>query len=205
MNQSLQVFQKAIDLIDTSENKQYAEFLAKNIAENKLANGLKNAFSGVMNIFSKMGTEINKGLNISDSDKNNLVDLFKRVESGDRRYMSQVITMAQFLATQPEKRRDLQAYLELQNKGKANIPVALDSFYSIKEFMTAILYSCFKAGDEYSALNIIRLTQYYTVKFQKNDQHVTRRMGSFYYSHPIVRKVEFWVKALVDLYEVRSN
>lgn len=158
-----------------------------------------------MNMFTKMGTEINKGLIINDSEQTDLVALFKRIQAGDRRYMNRVITMAQFLSTQPEKRRELCTHLEQVNGAQKSIQVAPDSFYSIKEFLNVILHSCIKAEDEYVGLKIIRYSQNYEVNFQKDDKNVTRRMGSFYYSHPIVRRIEFWVKSFVDMFEVKPS
>jgi len=131
-------------------------FIAKN-SGNKYS-GLKNAFSGMMNMFNKMSTEINKNLtiNINDNEQNNLVLLFQRVQMGDHRFMNRIITMAQFLSTQPEKRQNLVNYLKNQNEKRPTIHLNLDSFYSIKEFLGVILQSCVKAEDEYTGLCIIR-------------------------------------------------
>ena len=155
----------------------------------------------MFNIFTKVGEEFNKGLQIDDSEENDIVGLYKRVESGDRRFMSRMITMCQFLSTQPEKRIELANYLERENKNKPQIKIAPDSFYSIKEFITVVLNSCMKAEDEYAALRIIRYTQNYQVTYEKENELVTRRMSSFYYSHPIVHRATFWLNSLMDMFE----
>lgn len=151
-------------------------------------------------MFGKVGAEINKGIQIEDSSDNDIIRLFHIVSNGDRRQITRVLTLTSLLANQPLKRLDLANHLETKNSCSESILVSPDSFYSIKEFIQSVLQSCRTSADFYQALRIIRYSQHYEVRFQKDDQDVSRKMGSFFYSCEMLQQEEFWSSSLTGLF-----
>ena len=117
--------------------------------------------------------------------------------------MLRIISNTRHLTQKLENRQKVCGYLKkLVAKHGYHLDMKTDSFYSVKDFLEAVLYSSMKVGDEVSAFEIIRYSQHFRVTYQKGDGVVTRRMGSFYYSHPIVKRLEFWIEAMKKLFEV---
>lgn len=132
----------------------------------------------------------------------NICNLFERVLKGDRRDMLRVISNTQYLAQNPENREIIVNYLKKKFEENFSDELEVNSFYSVKEFFGRILYVCMKHGDEFNAFQIIRYTQDLTFKEEKNTKKFERKMSSFYYSHPVTRRLEFWIKALKILFKV---
>ena len=118
------------------------------------------------------------------------------ISTGDRRQITRILTLAQLLAKQPQKRQDLANHLESRNCVAESILVGPDSFYSIKEFIQSVLSRCLDSQDYYQALRIIRYSQHYEVRFQKEEASVSRKLGSFFYSSDLLQKVDFWAESL---------
>ena len=198
-------FKPAIGFVDSSKNQEYARWLAGKTPETFA--GLKNAFSGMLMMWNKVQDDFKDGWNPEEQPENiDIISLFETVLKGDRRNMLRVISNTRHLSQKLENRLKVCAYLKkLVKKHGYHLDMKIDSFYSVKDFLEAVLHSSMKNCDEESSFEIIRFSQHFRVTYQKGEGVVTRQLGSFYYSHPVVKRLEFWIAALKKLFEVKKS
>lgn len=157
----------------------------------------------MFSILSKVSQDLNFAFESPPPPiKEDIRVIFERVLSGDRRDMLRVITKTQRLAKKAKNRKKILRHLKEKCRRPMDVELDVNSFYSVKEFLGTILNVCMKEGDEFGAFEIIRYSQNLTFREERRGKIYERKMCTFYYSHPVTRRLEFWIESLKILFEV---